>query len=351
MSIPRLADIFFEHDGKLTDKWEQYLPIYQGELDRFIAAKKPIRLLEIGVQNGGSLEVWQKFLPAGSAIFGVDIDPAVDGLQFTGNVRAFVADINDIDRVKGLVGPQPFDVIIDDGSHTSSDIISTFKRLFPDLAAGGKYIVEDLHCSYWDSHGGGLRLRTSAIEYFKGITDALNADHFHSDESIPDDEISDIRMLAKHLARITFYDSVVVVEKLAAEKTRPYRHMLSGQRADVNDPAEFIAAVPSELIRPWIVGEKAARSIDMKLKEDLETCRQEREQIRADLNRRVEDFKRRESDICAALHDAEARFNETRSELDIILRSRSWRATSVFRNFAKFLRGFSRTPNAEGRRD
>ena len=140
--------------------------------------RRPIRLLEIGVQNGGSLEVWSKYLPPDSTIIGIDIDPAVEKLNFNGNVRAFVADINDVDKVDRLIGPEPFDVIIDDGSHTSSDIISTFRRLFPRLALGGKYIVEDLHASYWKSHEGGLRLRSSSIEYFKDVVDALNADYF-----------------------------------------------------------------------------------------------------------------------------------------------------------------------------
>ena len=144
----------------------------------FVARATPVRLLEIGVQNGGSLEVWSKYLPPDSTIIGIDIDPTVEKLNFNGNVRAFVADINDTDKVDRLIGPEPFDVIIDDGSHTSSDIISTFRRLFPRLALGGKYIVEDLHASYWKSHEGGLRLRSSSIEYFKDVVDALNADYF-----------------------------------------------------------------------------------------------------------------------------------------------------------------------------
>ena len=109
-------------------------------------------MLEIGVQNGGSLEVWSKFLPHGSAIIGIDIDPAVGELSFSGNVRAFVADINDMAKVEANIGTEPFDIIIDDGSHTSPDIISAFKHLFSKLAPGGKYFAKDLHCSYWKSH-------------------------------------------------------------------------------------------------------------------------------------------------------------------------------------------------------
>src|ERR1700677_1523040 len=104
MSNVRLARLVFEHDGKLTDKWEQYLGIYQGEMERFVAAGKPVRLLEIGVQNGGSLEIWSKFLPPGSAMLGIDIDPAVSNLKFAGNIRAFVADVNDVEKVERCIG-------------------------------------------------------------------------------------------------------------------------------------------------------------------------------------------------------------------------------------------------------
>ena len=359
MSDARLARLFFEHNGKLTDKWEQYLAIYAGELDRFVARATPIRLLEIGVQNGGSLEVWSKYLPPGSAIVGIDIDPAVEKLTFRGNVRAFVADINDMDKVEGLIGTEPFDVIVDDGSHTSSDIISTFRRLFPKLALGGKYIVEDLHASYWKSHEGGLRLRSSSIEYFKDIVDALNSDYFESNDCLSAEAKTEIPNLGRQIARITFYDSVVVIEKLTAEKQRPYRHLLSGQEALVNDPIEFIISAPAELIKPWLVGDAAARSIDIKLKEILQQTRRDIETLRSTLAPERSDIvarvvtqeatiaalqaERRQSDI--SLANAKARMTALENQLalvtserDAVLHSRTWRATAWLRHALDMVR-------------
>jgi hypothetical protein len=37
----------------ISDKWEHYPSIYESVLSGFIARGQPIRLLEIGVQNGG----------------------------------------------------------------------------------------------------------------------------------------------------------------------------------------------------------------------------------------------------------------------------------------------------------
>ena len=52
--------------------------------------------------------------------------------------------------------------MIDDGGHTMEQQIVSIETLFPLLADGGVYLVEDTHTSYWDSHGGGLRPRGHA---------------------------------------------------------------------------------------------------------------------------------------------------------------------------------------------
>ena len=47
-----------------------------------------------------------------------------------------------------------FDIIIDDGSHQSKHIISSFKFLFSYLNNNGIYVVEDLQTSYQPRNGG-----------------------------------------------------------------------------------------------------------------------------------------------------------------------------------------------------
>ena len=75
----RLQDLFLAHTGYISDKWEQYLGIYESELTPIINRGTPISLLEIGVQNGGSLRIWEKYLPSGSEILVVDVDPDARG--------------------------------------------------------------------------------------------------------------------------------------------------------------------------------------------------------------------------------------------------------------------------------
>ena len=91
---------------------------------------RPVNLLEIGVQNGGSLQVWSKYLPPGSAAFGIDIDPACAALRFDANVSARVDDATRPAELDRMLGEAPFDIIVYDGSHRSEDVIATFRAYF-----------------------------------------------------------------------------------------------------------------------------------------------------------------------------------------------------------------------------
>jgi hypothetical protein len=224
-----LTQTYFGHEGALIDKWEQYLEVYRIELSRFVEKGNPVRLLEIGVQNGGSLELWAKYLPPQSTIIGIDIDPKVGQLSFDDNISVFVCDIKDEKRVSQIVGSDEFDIIIDDGSHRYEDVIGGFRFLFSRLAPGGLYIAEDLHTSYWAEYGG-LRQRSSSIQWFKNLIDALNADHLELGGELSEQALTELRAYGRWIARITFYDSVVVVEKLDAEKGSPYRRILKRGR-------------------------------------------------------------------------------------------------------------------------
>jgi 23S rRNA U2552 (ribose-2'-O)-methylase RlmE/FtsJ len=101
----------------LSDKWEHYLPIYESYLAPRVADGAPLRLLEIGVQNGGSLEIWADFLPSGSKVTGIDIDPNCASLSISRDIRILTADATNFSSIDELLGDETFDVIVDDGSH------------------------------------------------------------------------------------------------------------------------------------------------------------------------------------------------------------------------------------------
>ena len=141
MEVPSLRDLFWAHRGPFSDKWEQYLAIYESELGPHLERKAPVVLLEIGVENGGSLEIWHKLLPPHSRVVGIDINERCRELQLTEGIELHIGDATQKAFINRALGETCFDIIIDDGSHRSSDIIATFEILFGRLKPGGTYFV------------------------------------------------------------------------------------------------------------------------------------------------------------------------------------------------------------------
>jgi hypothetical protein len=229
---PSLVDLYNNHHGKLSDKWELYIKSW----DDIFGTKQyaPLNILEIGIQNGGSLEIWAKYFSNAINIVGIDINPKCNELVFDDPRIHFVfGDANDdktINRTTTL--SKRFDIIIDDGSHISDDIIKTFFRYFPLLEDDGIYIIEDLHASYWEIFDGGLFHLTSSMTFFKKLVDILNFEHWKTPLSIRDYLIdfeggySNIfnETLFGKIHSIEFLNSMVVI------KNRPYSENVLGRR-------------------------------------------------------------------------------------------------------------------------
>ena len=76
-----LARIFFEHRGPMLWKWIHFLEIYERHFAPY--RDTPVKMLEIGVFKGGSLEMWRKYFGKAATIFGIDMNP-----DFASNVTA-----------------------------------------------------------------------------------------------------------------------------------------------------------------------------------------------------------------------------------------------------------------------
>lgn len=178
MTKNKLQELYAEHTGKVSDKWSLYISKYDRAFNDY--KDKPICLLEIGIQNGGSLEIWSEFFPNAQKIVGCDINPECAQLTYEDpRIAVVVGDANTDATQAAILQKAPvFDVIIDDGSHRSGDIVRSFSRYFPMLADGGVFVVEDLHCSYWQEYEGGLFYPFSSITFFKCIVDILNYEHW-----------------------------------------------------------------------------------------------------------------------------------------------------------------------------
>ena len=138
-----LWQLYGQHQGKISDKWTSYLSRYE---DLFAPYRdERISLLEIGVQNGGSVEIWAKYFRKAVRIVGVDINPKCGELVFDDSrIQVVVGDATNYETQSAIVGD--FDIIIDDGSHYDADIVKGFSVWFKRVRADGLYIVEDMHC-------------------------------------------------------------------------------------------------------------------------------------------------------------------------------------------------------------
>jgi len=130
---------------------------------------KPVRILEIGVQNGGSLHMWQEYFPNAEKIIGIDIDQQCKRFE-SDKIEIYIGKQEDKKFIDSI--PGEFDIVIDDGGHTMKQQQSSFKFLFPRVKDGGLYVIEDLHTSYWSEFAdSGYQ---STIEWLKFIIDEIH---------------------------------------------------------------------------------------------------------------------------------------------------------------------------------
>jgi hypothetical protein len=199
-----LHRLFYWNEGALVHKWRHYLAIYDRHLSRY--RNTPVKILEIGVSQGGSLRLWRHYFGPGAAIYGIDIDPRC--ARFDGrdaNVRiGSQEDGGFLETVVSEMGG--IDVVIDDGSHVADHQVKSFELLFPQISQTGVYICEDLHTSYWPgTYNGGYRKSGTFMEYAKSLIDDLHAD-FHDHPP----KLGDVH---RWIDGIHFYNSMVVIEK------------------------------------------------------------------------------------------------------------------------------------------
>lgn len=107
----------------------------------------PINLIEIGVADGGSVRMWERWMPR-AQIVGIDISPGCKSHE-RGRIAIEIGSQADHDFMAGVLEKFPPTIVIDDGSHIAGHIIASFEQIFPKLLPGGCYIIEDLYV-----HGG-----------------------------------------------------------------------------------------------------------------------------------------------------------------------------------------------------
>lgn len=155
----RLSE-FFENFEPKTDKGTSHSYIQNYYCEEFSSKKElDIKLLEIGIRNGFSHYLWDKFFINGT-IYGVDNgesgfeyeklfkDTRVHYFIDDGYSKSFLSRFED----------NYFDYVIDDASHSVESQIKAIEVFLPKIKSNGKLIIEDIQALEFCG-----RLKTAAL--------------------------------------------------------------------------------------------------------------------------------------------------------------------------------------------
>lgn len=215
--------------ARRVHKWHHYFDIYE----RFLAPfrGRTVTLLEIGVFQGGSLEMWRAYLGPQARVVGIDVDPACAAYAGEG-VQVFIGDQADpefLRRVLAETGPP--DLVVDDGGHTAAQQIASFETIYPVLPCPGIYLVEDTHTAFWgESYADrydGRSFLDYAFDRCRSLHEwTMRRDHFERYGTPPDarqGRPTPVSEFCRHTGAISFFDSVVVFER--AEREEPWHEV------------------------------------------------------------------------------------------------------------------------------
>ena len=221
-----LYSFYAQHrNTRVMHKWDNYFAVFE----RFLA---PIRrtnplVLEIGIQLGGSSEMWRDYFGHATRIFAIDVDPGAKRHEDI-VTKVFIGDMQDRGFLRSVLQEigQP-DVIIDDGGHTANQQITAFEELYPAVSENGIYIVEDTHTSLWRGQYMDRQDQQSFLQFsfarcaqlmeWTGKPENFRVLGTDQNESLP----NSVSEFCRTTKAISFFDSMIVYER---ERRRVPRH-------------------------------------------------------------------------------------------------------------------------------
>ncbi len=150
--------LYYSHSGRRLIKWHHFLEVYdqhlsalrqkakqsEGDPTAAFAPGGKLRILEIGVLMGGSLQLWKRYFEGRAVFSGSTINPQCAEYEEEG-ISIRIGDQSSPEFLKSVIDEMGgVDIVIDDGSHIASHQVASFVNLFPALSMGGKYFCEDL---------------------------------------------------------------------------------------------------------------------------------------------------------------------------------------------------------------
>lgn len=129
-----------------------YGPVY----DKLFADRDAVRnVMEVGIASGGCLLAWRDVFP-NAQIVGFDMEPchsealgSEDATVYPitprpSRIEIVQGDMKDRSALMRAVRDRQFDIIIEDATHRLHDNLRTLFWLWPHLAPGGLYVIEEM---------------------------------------------------------------------------------------------------------------------------------------------------------------------------------------------------------------
>ena len=133
--------------------WKEYAAKYENNLYPILEKlprEKSFRMLEIGVQSGGSVNVWKSYFSRPFYYVGIDIDVRCKRSEdVTQNIYIEIgSQMNQQELINVCKKHGPFHFIVDDGGHTFEMMKTALKTLFISdqcMEENSFYVIEDIH--------------------------------------------------------------------------------------------------------------------------------------------------------------------------------------------------------------
>lgn len=187
--------------GKLySTKHSTYFNVYEKIISKYI--DKNITLVEIGVLNGGSLELWKNYLGNKARIIGIDLNPEAKKYEQNG-FEIVVGDQSKESFWKNFYDKYgKIDILIDDGGHENIMQAQTVISSLENIKNDGVIIIEDTHSSYLREFGNPSKY--SFVNYCYYIAENINKRFFL-------DKNAKKNIIQSSIWSIEFFESIVVI--------------------------------------------------------------------------------------------------------------------------------------------
>lgn len=130
--------------GRGIWKWSNSLDAYQRHFAPL--AGRALSLCEVGVQSGGSIEMWKAVLGDKLHYYGIDINAGVQKFA-DASTTIVIGDQADINMWNTFYTntAKTLDILVDDGGHQPHQMGLTLHTSFPHINPGGFIAIEDIH--------------------------------------------------------------------------------------------------------------------------------------------------------------------------------------------------------------